>query len=172
MSRSILVAALALAIGLSACGQSTQSAADPGHTSSAAPSSGAANDADAIARAAVVEMRLPDPEGEVVKKLAEALRALPPWAPFYPGARLGLDSGSDAPGSVQISFTTPDPEDKVAAFYLQKLRPRGAPTDLKEAGVRTIEVSAADDAQITSVILSPADDGRVAVVLKHEGGGY
>ena len=130
-------------------------------------------DPDALAEAALEASALPDPDGVQAKALAAAVRALPPWAPYYAGARLGLDSATDAPGSVQLSFTAADPEAKVAAFYLDRLKARGAPTDLQEPGVRTIEVANAAGDQITSVILRPADDGGgTSVILRHEGGGY
>jgi hypothetical protein len=172
MRRFSAISALAIVIGLSACGQAQKPAERSQAATSATPTGEAASDADAIARTTISAMQLPDPEGTVAVALSDALRALPPWAPLYPGARLGVDSATNGLGSVQISFTTKEPEDKVAAFYLQRFAQRGAPTDLKEAGVRTIEVASADDAQITSVILSPEDDGGLSVILQHEGGGY
>lgn len=129
-------------------------------------------DADALAKARIAESKAPDPKGEVARKLADAVRALPPWAPFYPSAALGFDSGRDGPGNVQVGFTTRDSEDKVARFYLERFKTRGKPTDQKEPGVRTIEVSNAKGDQITTVVLQPGEGGRVAAVIRHEGGGY
>lgn len=167
-----LAAALSIAIAVSACGGGPKPAAKADADAPAAASKEAASEADAIARATIADMGLPDPDGSVAEALAAAIRALPPWAPYYPGARLGADSGTDGPGEVQVSFTTNDPEDKVASFYLKSFGQRGTPIDLKESGVRTIEISSADGIQITSAILTPADGGDVAVILKHEGGGY
>lgn len=129
-------------------------------------------DPQALAKAAVAESRLPDPGGKVVKQLAAAVMALPPWAPFYAGAKLGLDSNRDAPGTVQVSFSTRDSEETVARFYLERLSKRAKPDDLREPGVRTIEVSNAKGDQITSVILQPRAGGGVSGLIRHEGGGY
>lgn len=129
-------------------------------------------DPTAIAKAAIAHSRLPDKDGKAERTLVAALKALPPWAPFYPGALLGLDSGSDAPGTLQLGFSTADSEANVVAFYLQRLKARGTPTDLKERGVRTLEVSNSDQSQITSIILMPRGGGGVSGIIKHEGGGY
>ena len=129
-------------------------------------------DAAAVAKAAIANSRLPDKDGRVEQGLVKALKALPPWAPFYPGALIGLDSGTDGPGSVQVGFSTADREDKVAQFYVERLRARGAPTDTKEPGVRTIEVSNAAQTQITTIVLMPRAGGGVSGTIRHEGGGY
>lgn len=129
-------------------------------------------DADALAKARIAESKTPDPKGEVARKLADAVRALPPWAPFYPSASLGFDSGREGAGIVQVGFTTRDSEDKVARFYVERFKARGKPTDQKEPGVRTIEVSNAKGDQITTVVLQPGEGGRVSALIRHEGGGY
>jgi hypothetical protein len=128
-----------------------------------------AADAEALARAAIAESKLPDPGGATLRKLAGAVRALPAWLPWYPGARLGLDSAPPDGGVLQLGFSSTDSEARLAAFYLERLRARGTPTDLREAGVRTIEVSNASGTQITSVILMPRAGGGVTGLLKHEG---
>lgn len=129
-------------------------------------------DADGLAKARIAESKTPDPKGELARKLADALRALPPWAPFYPGATLGFDSGREGAGNVQVGFLTRDSEDKVARFYVERFKARGRPSDQKEPGVRTIEVSNAKGDQITTVVLQPGEGGRVSGLIRHEGGGY
>lgn len=172
MSPKRFALAASIVIAVSACGEGPKPAAKADADAPAAASNETASEADALARATIADMGLPDADGSVAEALAAAVSALPPWAPFYPGARLGADSATDGPGQVQVSFTTSDPEDKVASFYLKSFAQRGTPIDLKESGVRTIEVTSADGTQITSAILMPAEGGDVAVILKHEGGGY
>lgn len=127
-------------------------------------------DALALAKTALQQSQLPDADGTLVRKLAEAVRALPTWAPFYPGAQLGMDSGREAPGQVQVGFLTRDTQEAVARFYLERLKVRGKPVDLREAGVRTLEVSNAAGDQITSVILQSRAGGGVSGTIRHEGG--
>lgn len=129
-------------------------------------------DATALAKAAVARSTLPDPGGKIARSLADAVRALPPWAPFYPAAALGMDSSSRGPGMVQVGFATRDSPDQVAHFYVERFKVRAKPIELREHGVRTIEVSNAKGDQITSVILQPRSGGGVVGVIKHEGGGY
>jgi hypothetical protein len=131
-------------------------------------------DATALAQAALVRNRLANTPGsdKTLRSLTAAVLALPPWAPFYPGALLGMDSGKDGPGVVQVGFTTTDSEAQVARFYMQRLQARGKPVDLKEGPMRTIEVSNAQGNQITTILLSPGSGGGTSGVIKHEGGGY
>lgn len=164
MRRLFSLATLALA----ACSPQGAAPGAPAESKGAA----AATDADQIAGATVAGSKLADADGAIAKSLVDALRALPPWAPFYPGARLGLDSSADGRGAVQVGFSTTDSPDKVAAFYLDAFKRRGPATDLVEPGVRTIEVANADGTQITTVIIQPGENGGASGVLKHEGGGY
>ncbi len=158
---------LAAALALHACSKpadtqrSANAAADQG-----APADG--SDPDSLARAAVESQRLPDPEGTLALGLAEAVRALPEWAPFYPGARLGLDSSTQGANSVQVGFTTTDSEDAVAQFYMKTMGAKGKPSDQPEDGVRSIEVASPDQTEITSVILSPGEGGGVSGIIRYE----
>lgn len=154
---------------VAACGQPGDKQSPAGGQAGAAePSvSGGGADPDALAREAVAAQRVPDPDGRVALALAEAVRALPAWAPFYPGARLSLDSGAESSNSVQVGFVTADSDDKVAGFYLKTMRAIGVPTDLPEDGIRSIEVANADQTEITSVILSPDDGGGVSGIISY-----
>lgn len=53
-------------------------------------------------------------------------------SPFFVSPSVGA-TRSDAPGTVQIGFSTADPEDKVASYYLDRLRARGKPSDLRKS---------------------------------------
>lgn len=163
------IMAVALAGMLSGCGQAGNA---PGKGQSAAGASGAEAgqgiDPDGLARAAVAAQNLPDPDGKTALALAEAVRALPAWAPFYPGARLSLDSGAQSIHAVQVGFTTTDSDDKVAAFYMNSMRAKGDPTDLPEDGVRSIEVANGDQTEITSVILMPIEEGGTSGIIRYE----
>lgn len=155
---------LAAVLALSACGKPAGSPQGAGEASAAEQS----GDPDSLARAVLQAQNVPDPEGKLALSLAEAVRALPEWAPFYPGARLGLDSSAETEGMAQVSFTTNDPEEKVAAFYSNSMRAKGNPTDLPEDGIRSIEVASPDQSEITSVILSPAEGGGVSGIIRYE----
>lgn len=155
------------ALALSACGKPTKTE-QSGGTRAESSVAGQGGDPDSLARATLAAQNLPDPEGKLALALAEAVRALPEWAPFYPGARLGLDSGAEGESVVQVGFTTTDSEEKVAAFYMNAMRVKGNPTDLPEDGVRSIEVASPDQSEITSVILSPAEGGGVSGIIRYE----
>jgi hypothetical protein len=127
-------------------------------------------DPDALARAAVAEARLPDKDGHVAKRLAQVVRSLPPWLPFYPGASLTADSGSDAPGQLQVGFTTHDSEEQVLRFYQPKLKAHGTPTETRDSGLRILSVKG-PGGSVGSVILQPRSGGGVWGILKVDGGG-
>lgn len=155
------------ALALSACGKPAKTDRPEGTgVESGAVEQG--SDPDSLARAALEAKNVQDPDGKAALALAEAVRALPEWAPFYPGARLGLDSGAEGERVVQVGFTTSDSEEKVAAFYMNAMRAKGNPTDLPEDGVRSIEVASPDQSEITSVILSPAEGGGVFGIIRYE----
>ncbi len=160
---------LALASMLCACGRAGDAQGN-GHGVAvpAGAEAGQGIDPDGLARAAVAAQNVPDPDGKTALALAEAVRALPAWAPFYPGARLSLDSGAQSIHSVQVGFTTPDSDDKVAAFYMNSMRAKGDPTDLPEDGVRSIEVANGDQTEITSVILMPLEAGGTSGIIRYE----
>ncbi len=134
-----------------------------------------AKQATAMAARAAKEQNLPQALAKrAIDETVSALLSLPPWSPFYPGARvsaIGSHWQSDVgekTASGSLSFSTKDARDKVASYYAKAFAAHGAVTEIRDENPWTVEVVSSDGTETMTLNLeNDLDEGQTSATLNY-----